>query len=449
MFVANDISTQFDRLPPSSVDAEKCMIASMMLDREMIGAVTQIVDREAFYQADHQIIFDVLVKLYAAGGKIDAVILREELIKRQLLDEIGGTENLGSMLGMVPSGAHGEHYAKIVAEKHVLRQLISASNDILRDAYAPHEQAKDVLDKAQARVFAIDQGRQTTGEVSFAESCAEAYDAMSDKGKAGLMTGFFELDGILNGLHDGEMIVVAGRPSMGKTSLALNFIDEIGINKQIPCGIFSLEMTRRELAARMMCSRAGVDMQRARKGFLNKDEYLYFSNALEKCSTAPIFPIDSMNLTAIDFRTRARRMVSKHGVKLIVVDYLQLMSAPDSESRQQGVSEISRTIKCVARELNIPVIAVSQLNRQAETRDGHRPRMSDLRESGSLEQDADVVILLHREDYYRTQEEGFEPNNIAEAIIAKQRNGPTGTIKLTFDSKSTTFKNLSQHSELP
>src|SRR5688572_28632660 len=438
------IAGQFDRLPPHSIEAEMCLPASMMLDKELIGAARQLVDREAFYQADHQIIFDILIRLYEQNKPVDAIILREELAKRQLLDEIGGTAYLAQILSAVPSSAHGAHYAGIIREKSLLRQLISASNEVLREAYAPHEKADIILDRAEHKIFDIAQRKISGQIVSLGEVAAEVYEMIEghEHGRRGLETDFHEVDDMLNGLQASEMIIIAARPSMGKTAFAMNIVEAVAANHRLPAAIFSLEMSKQQLAQRMLCSRAGVDAQKVRKGLLNAQEHQKLAAVVVELSKAPIWVDDSPGLTILELRAKARRLKLQHDIKLIMIDYMQLMDHPGAESRQQQISEISRGIKAVARELDIPVIALSQLNRQAEGREGHRPRMSDLRESGSIEQDADVIMLLHREDYYNMSQPDFAPDNIAEVIIAKQRNGPTGTVKLTFDNRTTTFRNL-------
>ena len=437
------IARQFDRLPPHSIDAEQCLLASMMLDKEMIGMAVQIIDRDSYFQADHQIIFDVLVKLYDQNRPVDAIIVRDELAKRQLLEEVGGSAYLGEILNKVPSAAHGEHYAKIVREKALLRQLIAASNDILRDAYAPHDQAELVLDKAEKRIFDIASKKVGESTVHMEKVLHEVFETIESRGQRGIETGFFELDDMLNGLQNGEMAIVAARPSMGKTALAMNIIEHVAADSLLPCAIFSLEMSKQQLAQRMLCSRGQIDAHKLRKGMLQSHEYAHLANVVGELAKAPIWVDDSSSLTPLELRAKARRLKLQHDVKLIMLDYMQLMDNPGPENRQQQISEISRSIKAVARDLNIPVIALSQLNRASEGRDGHKPRMSDLRESGSIEQDADVVMLLHREDYYKMSDADFQPDNIAEIIIAKQRNGPTGTVKLTFMNKTTRFENLS------
>jgi replicative DNA helicase len=437
------IARQFERLPPQAIEAEMCLIGSMMLDKEVVGQVVQIVDREAFYQADHQILFDILVKLYEQNRAIDAIIVREELAKRQLLDEVGGVPYLAQILSSVPSSAHAAHYAGIVREKSLLRQLISASNDILRDAYAPHEQADLVLDKAEKRIFDIAQKKVGGSMTPLEDVLVEVFETIESRGQRGIETGFFELDDMMNGLQNGEMIIVAARPSMGKTAFAMNIMEHISADSRLPTAVFSLEMSKQQLAQRMLCSRGQIDAHKLRKGMLQAHEYQHLANVVGELAKAPIWVDDSPGLTVLELRAKARRLKLQHDIKCIMIDYMQLMDNPGVESRQQQISEISRGIKAVARELNVPVICLSQLNRQSEGRDGHRPRMSDLRESGSIEQDADVIALLHREDYYRMSEPDFQPDNIAEVIIAKQRNGPTGTVKLTFLNKTTRFENLS------
>ncbi len=442
--LADSLSGQFDRLPPAAIEAEMCLLAAMMLDKEMIGQVVQIVDREAFYQADHQIIFDIIVKLYEQNRPIDGVIVREELAKRQLLEEVGGLPYLAQILNTVPSSAHGAHYAGIVREKSLLRQLIAASNNILRECYAPHEQADLVVDKAERQIFQIAEKKVSGAMVPLETVLHEVFDNLQNRGQTGLQTGFFDLDEKLNGLQNGEMIILAARPSMGKTALAMNLIEGIAAppgEKGLPCAIFSLEMSKQQLAQRMLCSRGKIDSHRLRRGMLNAGEYTHLAVVVHDLAKAPIWVDDSPGLTILELRAKSRRLKLQHDIKCIMIDFMQLMDNPGPENRQQQISEISRGIKAVARELNIPVIALSQLNRQSEGRDGHKPRMSDLRESGSIEQDADVILLLHREDYYKMTEDNYQPDNTAEIIIAKQRNGPTGTLKLYFDAKATRFEN--------
>ncbi len=791
-----DTMQQFARLPPHSLEAEMCLLASMMLEKDIVGQAVQIIDRESFFQADHQVVYDVLVKLYEQNRPIDAVIVCDELNKRQLLEEIGGQAYIGQILNTVPSAAHGEHYAKIIREKALLRQLIAASNDILRESYAPHESAELVLDKAEKRIFEIASKKVSGSMSAMSDVMMEVFETIESRGQRGLETGFYELDDMMNGLQNGEMIIVAARPSMGKaqpldakvlttagwklmghlcvgdelasvdgaasqvvgihpqgerqvyritfadgrsaeacaehlwrvhfrawgaprvlstekliemlgrqryknrlsiemfngefgddatlpvdpwllgallgdgslcgsavrfstgcadvlerattaagpemclihagaydyrirqlaganrvgvqgvspnplksalqalrvwncvaetkfvpaaykrasrdgrirllaglldtdgwvetwgsirfatvserlaadvvelmrsiggtgtyhskasaytykgerksgqpsfvcnlqhpdpaclslvpskqsrlaagrkrqrrlniasiapsrvtatqciavthpshlyvtddyivthnTAFAMNLIEHISADSRQPTAVFSLEMSKQQLAQRMLCSRGAIDAHKLRKGMLQAHEYAHLANVVGELAKAPIWVDDSPGLTPMELRAKSRRLKLQHDIKCIMIDYMQLMDNPGVESRQQQISEISRGIKAVARELNVPVIALSQLNRGSENRDGHKPRMSDLRESGSIEQDADVIALLHREDYYRMSEPDFQPDNIAEIIIAKQRNGPTGTVKLTFLNKATRFENLSTQAD--
>ncbi len=347
------IARQFDRLPPHSIEGEMCLLASMMLDKEIIGQAVQIIDREAFFQADHQVIFDVLVKLYEQNRPVDAIILRDELGKRQLLEEIGGQAYLGQILNTVPSSAHGEHYAKIVREKALLRQLIAASNDILRDAYAPHEQADLVLDKAEKRIFDIASKKVGGALVPMEQVLHEVFETIESRGQRGIETGFFELDDMMNGLQNGEMVIVAARPSMGKTAFAMNMIEHISADSLLPCAVFSLEMSKQQLAQRMLCSRGQIDAHKLRKGMLQSHEYAHLANVVGELAKAPIWVDDSPGLTPLELRAKARRLKLQHDIKCIMIDYMQLMDNPGVESRQQQISEISRGIKAVARELNV------------------------------------------------------------------------------------------------
>lgn len=439
---APDPGQPFDRLPPHSIEAEMCLLGSMMLDRDIIGEIVSLVDRASFYRDDHQVIFDVLIDLYQNNRPIDAVVVREQLVKQGRLEDIGGTAYLGQLLSAVPSAAHASHYATIVREKALLRRLIEASNSSLREAYAPHESAEHILDRAEKRIFEIAQLKVSNQIHSLGEVAMEVYNMLEEKGRRGIETGFFEIDDMLNGMQDGELLIVAARPSMGKTAFAMNVIEHVSANGRLPTAVFSLEMSRQQLAQRMLCSRAGIDAQKVRRGMCTPAEIQKLAAVVNELYKAQIMVDDTPGLTVLDLRAKARRLKQQYDIKCIMIDYMQLMDNPGPESRQQQITEISRGIKAVAREIKVPVICLSQLNRASEGREGHRPRMSDLRESGSIEQDADVVMLLHREDYYRMSDPNFEPDNIAEVIIAKQRNGPTGTVKLTFDNRTTTFRNL-------
>ena len=448
---------------PESLSAEAAVLGSMIIDPECIGDVIEIVEQDSFYRIEHQYIFDALIALFEkhpalpvidqadlrSGHGIDAVLLHDELAKRKQLKEVGGVEYIAKILDSVPSSANVAYYAGIIKDKSLLREIIQATTEILNDAYDESGEPNEKLDEAERRIFAVTDKKVTSNVVGLKDLLTRAYELIEKREGSyitGLATGYYELDDLTCGLQDGEMIIIAGRPSMGKTSLALNIAEHIGLMEKIPVAIFSLEMGRQQLAERFLCSASEIDAQLVRKGMLSTE---YYQKLVETCGTfseAPIYIDDTASLTPLELRAKARRLSSRYHIRCIIVDYLQLMHLGTKrvESRQQEITTISRYIKALARELNIPVVVLSQLNRSPEGREGHMPRMSDLRESGSIEQDADVVMLLHREDYYHRGEQDYQPDNTAELIIAKQRNGPTGTVKLTFREKITRFENASR-----
>jgi len=436
---------------PESLAAEAAVLGSMIVDPRCIGEVIELLGSDAFYHSEHQVIYDAIVALYEKnrGEGIDGLLVRDELQRNDRLDDIGGWEYLQRVIETVPSSANVTYYAKIVREKMMLRETVVAATDILNSAYDETGDAAEKLDEAERRIFAVTDKRITSSAVALKDLVTRAYELIERREGThvtGLPTGYYELDDLTCGLQNDEMIIIAGRPSMGKTSLALNIAEHVGIVEKIPLVIFSLEMGKQQLAERFLCSYSGVDSQSVRKGMLSTEHYQKLVEACGVVSEAPIFIDDTAALTPLEMLAKARRLKSSHGIRCVLVDYLQLMhlGAGRIESRQQEISTISRYLKSLARELKCPVVVLSQLNRSPEGREGHRPRMSDLRESGSIEQDADVVMLLHREDYYRRGEPDFEPDNTAEIIIAKQRNGPTGVVKLAFREKCTRFENLAQ-----
>ncbi len=435
------------RSMPESLESEAAVLGSMILDRECIGLVVQKLGASDFYRPEHQAIFDALVSLYEKNSDIDLVLLRDELKRHKKLKSVGGAEYLVTVAESVPSSASAEYYADIVKDKSLLRQLVSASNEILVEAMDEGGDVGEKLDQAEQKIFAVTEKKITGVAVPLKNLLIEAFDNIeARKGHhvTGLPTSYYELDEHLCGLQKGEMIIVAGRPSMGKTSFAINIAEHIGADNNIPVVIFSLEMSKQQLVERVLCSKAKVDSQKVRKGMLSTDELVRLREASEDLFDKPIFIDDTPGLTPLMIRAKCRRLKSQHDIQCVLIDYLQLMSLGGRvESRQQEVSTMSRYLKALARELEIPVMVLSQLNRSAEGREGHRPRMSDLRESGSIEQDADVVMLLHREDYYRKDDPDYEEDNKADIIIAKQRNGPTGVVQLYFDGKYTRFENLS------
>jgi len=452
--VGGEAAAAGGRHMPESLAAEAAVLGSMIVDPECINEVVEHLEAAAFYRLEHQMIFDAVVALYEKnrGEGLDAVLLRDELEKRKQLEQVGGVDYIAKVMESVPSSANVTYYAKIVKDKMLLREIINAASAILNDAYSQDGETSETLDEAERRIFEVTD-RNISGSASMVKDLVlRAYELIEKREGShvtGLATGYYELDDLTCGLQNGEMIIVAGRPSMGKTSLALNIAEHLGVVEKIPVGVFSLEMGRQQLAERFLCSISEVDSQKVRKGLLSTEHYEQLRDACGELAEAPIYIDDSASLTPLELRAKARRLKSQHRIRCIIVDYLQLMHLGGRvESRQQEITTISRYIKALARELNVPVVVLSQLNRSPEGREGHRPRMSDLRESGSIEQDADVVMLLHREDYYHRGQKDYEPNNRAELIIAKQRNGPTDTVQLVFREKFTRFENAS-HIEQP
>jgi len=439
------------RSMPESLAAEAAVLGSMIIDPECIGQVVELVGRDAFYRIEHRYIFDALIGLYEKnkGVGIDAVLLHDELVKRNCLEEVGGVEYIAKILDSVPSSANVAYYAGIIKEKMLLRELIGAAGEILEDAYNQTGEPRATLDEAERRIFGVTDKSISGSAARLKDLVTRAYELIEKRQGSyvtGLATGYYQLDELTCGLQNGEMIIIAGRPSMGKTSLALNIAEHIGLIEKIPVAIFSLETGRQQLAERFLCSISAIDAQKVRKGTLDTEHYQELVKACSQLSESPIYIDDTSTLTPLELRAKARRLKSLYDIQCIIVDYLQLMHVSNGrvESRQQEITTISRYVKALARELNIPVVVLSQLNRAPEGREGHRPRMSDLRESGSIEQDADVVILLHREDYYHRGDKDYEPNNKADLIIAKQRNGPTGSVELVFRERFTRFENASQ-----
>jgi replicative DNA helicase len=443
------------RSMPESLAAEAAVLGSMLIDPGCISQVVELVKAEAFYRIEHQMMFEAIIGLFEKnrGEGLDAVLLRDELEKRKQLEEVGGAEYIAKVLESVPSSANVMYYANIVKDKQLLREIIVAAGEILDEAYDEAGETSQKLDEAERKIFAVTDKNISGAASALKDLVLSAYELI-EKRKGGhvtgLATGYYELDELTCGLQNGEMIIVAGRPSMGKTSLALNVAEHIGVADKIPVAIFSLEMGKQQLAERFLCSKSEIDAQLVRKGMLGTEDYQKLVEVCGSLSEAPIYIDDSAGLTPLVLRAKSRRLKSQHDIQCIIVDYLQLMSLGVGriESRQQEISTISRYLKALAMELNIPVVVLSQLNRGPEGREDHRPRMSDLRESGSIEQDADVVMLLHREDYYRHEKEDKTPDNKAEIIIAKQRNGPTGLVKLMFREQFTRFENIS-HVEEP
>ena len=446
---------------PESLAAEAAVLGSMIVDPKCISQVVEQLKTEAFYRIEHQMIFDALIALFEknplqtaegtdTGHAMDAILLRDELEKRKQLESVGGVEYIGRVMESVPSSASVMYYAGIVKDKQLLREMIGAVSEILDDAYNELGEPNEKLDEAERKIFAVTDKKITGAAVPLKDLVTQAFEIIEKREGSlvtGLATGYTKLDELTCGLQNGEMIIIAGRPSMGKTALALNIAEHIGVKDKIPVAVFSLEMGKQQLAMRFLCSMSQVDLQLVRRGMLDTDYLEKLQATCGQLYEAPILIDDTSTLTPLALRAKARRLRSQHDIQCIIVDYMQLMHLGTGriESRQQEISTISRYLKSLARELNIPVVVLSQLNRSPEGRESHRPRMSDLRESGSIEQDADVVMLLHREDYYHRGEQDYEEKktNKADLIIAKQRNGPIGNVDLVFVEKFTRFESAS------
>ncbi len=422
---------------PHNSEAEVSVLGAMILLNDTIDVVTPIVKPEHFAGEAHTLIHESILRLHENSKAVDLVTLRNDLDSRKKLEAVGGSEYLAYLIDAVPSATNAEHYARIVRDKALSRDLISAVGEIQDQAYQDSKNPRELLDVAEQRVFRIAEGMMETKVHSIKDvlkSTFERIDKWSDREDrlTGLATGYYDLDDLTSGLQDSELIVLAARPSVGKTSLALNIAEYVAVKGESPVAFFSLEMSKEQLARNMLCSHARLDSHRLRRGLLQEKDHVRLALAVGTLSEAPIFVDDTPGLGLLELRAKARRLRAQRKIKLVIVDYLQLMGAPPADSREQQISAISRGLKTLARELGIPIIAVSQLNRGVERRDDHRPRMADLRESGAIEQDADVVLLLHREAYYTSRESDEEEDTRAELIVAKQRNGPTGKVLLTF-----------------
>jgi replicative DNA helicase len=437
-----------DRIPPQNIEAERSTLGSMLLDKEAIYKGSEILKPDDFYREAHRVIFEVVAHLANKGEPVDIITVSEELKQRNMLDKIGGIAYLTTLANSVPTAANIEHYARIVEEKSILRAVITAASNIVAMGYAGTEEISVILDDAEKQIFQISQKRNVKGFVSLKNILIETFERIekiyeSKGGVTGVSSGFADLDRMTAGLQPSDLIILAARPSMGKTTFALNIARNVAVDSKIPVVVFSLEMSKEQLALKLLCSEAGVDNQRIRTGTLMDNDWPRLSYALGRLSDSNIFIDDTPGLTALEIRSRTRRIKAEHGLGLIVIDYLQLMQSRNrSENRQQEVSEISRSLKSLARELAVPVISLSQLSRAVEQRTDKKPYLADLRESGSLEQDADMVAFLYREDYYNPES---DKKNITELIIAKQRNGPVGTVELLFQKEFSKFVGLEKY----
>jgi len=410
-----------------------------------VDLVVQILQKEHFYRPAHQLLYQVIVDMRQRTTVMDLVTLKDELTRQKLLEQVGGTEYLVQLVEGVPSAANAEYYAKIVRDKALLRQLIAAGTDIIREAYDSREEATVVVDRAEHKVFEIAQqqlGSEASNLGNLLQETFQMLENMEGQMITGLATGYQTLDEMTSGLQKGDMVILAGRPSMGKTSILLNIAEYMAVYDKIPVAVFSLEMSEQQLASRILASHARFNLRQMRRGTISPEAWTTLQAAAGDLEQARMFIDDSPVLTIIQLLAKARRLKAAHDIQCVFIDYMQLMTHMSSKttSRQEQVSEISRGIKAMSRELNIPVVVAAQLNRGPADRRGHRPLMSDLRESGSIEQDADVVMLLHNEDYYHQNEPGYSKTGVTELILAKQRNGPTGVIPLVFLPEYTRFE---------
>ena len=433
-----------EKVPPQNREAETSVLGAMLFEESALVRALEILKPVYFYEDIHQKIFSAMQSLFEKNQAVDLVTVSEELRKRKHLEEVGGAAYLAQLTASVPTAVNMEHYAQIVKEKALLRGLIASSNQILHGCYEPDSEVNELVDRAEQLIFEIGQHHIEGKFVLMKDiirTSIETIDQLYQRKEhvTGLATSFKEFDIKTAGLQPSDLVIVAGRPSMGKSAFVSCICEQVGVELKKPIAFFSLEMSKEQLVQRMLCSHARVNAQNVRTGYLSHQDWPKLTAAAGKLSEAPIFIDDTPSLTALEIRAKARRLKSQHQIELVVVDYLQLMQGhARTENRQQEITEISRSLKALARELRVPVIAVSQLSRAVESRTGNRPQLSDLRESGAIEQDADVVVFLFREEYYHPTDEN---RNKAEAIIAKQRNGPTGSIELVFLKEWTRFDN--------
>lgn len=434
------------KLIPQNKEAEQSVLGSILIENQSFIKTYGLITETDFYFDAHRKIFSAMSELFDQGDPIDLLTLPEKLRKKGQLEEIGGVAYLASLVEMVPTAANIKYYTRIAKEKAVLRNLITAATDIITECYGDADDIEELLDRAEKRVFEITEKKILPGFIPINQVLKESFDTLEKLFQrrelvTGVATGFREFDSRTAGLQPSDLVIVAGRPSMGKTAFCLNVAQYVATVSQKPAAIFSLEMSRQQLVLRLLCSEARINSTKVRTGFLDKEDWPKLTKAAGTISEAPIFIDDSPALTTLDIRARARRLKAEQGLELIIIDYLQLIKGRGRpENRQQEISEITRTLKALAKELDVPVVAVSQLSRAVEQRSIRKPQLSDLRESGSIEQDGDLIVLLYRDEVYN---EDSEDKGTTEVNIAKQRNGPIGLLKLTFIKEYTRFENYS------
>ena len=447
------VLTALDRLPPQNLEAEQAILGSLMVERDLVPIISEIVEKSDFYAPHHATVYDAIISLYERGEPVDKVSVTEELRRRRLLDEIGGVDFISQLLNTVPTAASAEYYARVVAEKAILRSLITAGGRIATIGFEQPENVDDVVDRCEQMIFDI--GRRSAGGFTLVRDLLKpAFERIDtlyhQKGSVtGVPSGFARLDQFTTGFQPGELIIIAARPSMGKTSLCLNIAMNAAKDAAKHVAVFSLEMSNDQLVQRFLSMEASIDAQALRTGNIKDKEWGEITRAMGVLAEVPVFVDDSAALTVGEVRSRSRRLAATTGLDLVIIDYLQLLRSTNARvtNRVEIIDEICRALKALAKELKVPVIALAQLNRSPESRNDKRPMLSDLRESGGIEQEADVVAFIYRDEYYNPPTP--ENENIAEINIAKQRNGPTGLVQLRFDKRFTSFSDLdTQHTEV-
>ena len=437
---------ELGKVPPHDEDAEQAVLGSMLTDNDAVMAAVEVLKEDAFYREDNKIIYQAILNLYSKSEPIDIITLKDELESMGKFEQVGGFEYLASLPDKVPTTANVQKYIKIVEEKSVLRNLIKTANEIIELGYNPTEDVEDIMDGAEKKIFDIMQSKNTKSYTPIKDVLVESFTNLEKlynqkQHVTGVPTQFYDLDDKTAGLHGSELILVAARPAMGKTAFALNIATNAALRANVPVAIFSLEMSKDQLVNRMLCSEAMVDSNKVRTGKLDEEDWTKLAEAIGPLSEAGVYIDDTPGISVMEIRTKCRKLKMEKNIGLVVIDYLQLISGSNKRngSREQEISEISRSLKVLAKELNVPVIALSQLSRAVEQRDDHRPMLSDLRESGAIEQDTDIVMFLYRDDYYNKES---AEKDIAEVIIAKQRGGSTGTVKLYWMGNYTKFVNI-------
>jgi len=448
----NENTGLLERIPPQNLDAEMSVLGAMLIDPEAVARVIERLRPHHFYSEAHQIIYQVFIDLFDTSVPLDLLTVTENLRKKDMLEKVGGATYLAHLSTFVPTSAHVEHYSKMVKDRSVLRNLITTCTKIVQESYNPQSNVNELIDKAEKLIFDVHQDKLEGKSIPIKDIIRSSIETIEQlyQNKSlvtGLATGYSKFDDLTSGLQRSDLIIVAGRPSMGKSAFVTNICENCLLDQKTPIAFFSLEMSKESLVQRMLCSVARINAKDVQRGFLSKDKWTPLVNAAARLSEAPLYIDDSPTLNVLELRAKARRLKAQYDIQLIIVDYLQLINGLGmNESRQQEISDISRSLKALARELRIPVIGISQLNRQVDTRTqtGNRPQLSDLRESGAIEQDADVVVFLYRQEYYSRENTAPEDKNKSEVIIAKQRNGPTGMVPLLFFHEYTRFENISE-----